>query len=67
MNLMQKGILGRDFEDNHEERDQAAPFCLKIARRDQIAPFRFSTARGTKLQKTQKFQGETAIRENLGF
>ena len=65
--LMQKGLPGRDYEDNHEERDQTAPFCLKSARRDQNAPFRFRNARGTKMQKVQKFQGRIAIRENLGF
>ena len=64
---MQKGILGRYFEDNYEERDQTAPFCLKTARRNQTAPFRLRNARETKMQKVQKFQGRIAIRENLGF
>ena len=54
---MQKGILGRDLEDSHEERDQTAPFCLKTARRDQIAPFRFKKPRGDLIAKISKMRG----------
>ena len=52
-----KRILGRDFVDSHEERDQNAPFCLKTERRGQIAPFRLSTARGDQTAKYSKVSG----------
>ena len=65
--LMQKGLPGRDYKDNHEERDQTTPFGLETIRRDQNAPFRFSTARRTWLQKFQNVGGQNAIREKLGF
>ena len=55
--LMQKGLLGRDYEDNHEERDQTTPFGLKTMRRDQNAPFRFSTACGDLIAKFSKMWG----------
>ena len=54
VNLMQKEIMGRDYANCHEERDQNAPFCPKQHGGTNLHLFRVSTAREDLIAKIKK-------------